>query len=144
MCEGEPYSPKMVLLADAGGGLGDCGDLCYILKFTSLSGKEGFAMEEKKPAAKKKVRNVVCGAVLAVLLGYFLLTPRGSIAFKLLIYDPVYAFTYEVAETSVDYDKNQVYILADPIIGSKDVQNRLDRWTIHRAGPLCWATYGYA
>lgn len=102
----------------------------------------------KAGGKREPIWSVVCGslcaAVLAVLLGYFFLTPRGSVSLKLLVFNPFYAFTYEVAETSTNRDGNLVYMLADPIIGNQAAQNRLDRWTVQRLGPLCWATYSYA
>lgn len=89
---------------------------------------------------------LICVAVLlVVLLLYFFLTPRGSVSWQLLRYDPVYAMTFHAEKTiGLGPDEGRtVFLLQDPI-RHEISGGYLDRWTVHRYGPICWAVFGYA
>ena len=96
------------------------------------------------PRPKKILLWIV--VLLALLLIYFFMTPRGSVSFQLLIHDPIHAMTFraerERRETGIDKGL-WVYKIQDPhyveVTGTY-----LNRYTIHRYGPFCWAVFGHA
>lgn len=93
----------------------------------------------------KHVKQFLIPALAVVIAMYFFLTPRGAVSLQLLPHNPVYALSFQAdVSEGVGPDKGcPVYLLENPP-QMELTGNRLDRWTVHRLGPLCWATYGYA
>ena len=84
--------------------------------------------------------------VILLLALYFFMTPRGAVSFQLLGHDPIHALTFHAERSVIEHGVDQgcvVFVLEDPFYVEL-TGSYLDRWTVHRYGPFCWATYGYA